>query len=119
MIGWRPGDEGCFTLSTDGSLQFPQRNAAAGGVIRDDRGCLVKAFTMNLGCCSITRAEMRGIVHIYREANCAADYLANLGHSFMFGFHFINLPDRGRSHWLCYDIIGVSLPRSVSLLNNI
>ncbi|CAN0864164.1 Putative ribonuclease H protein At1g65750 [Linum grandiflorum] len=110
---------------------------------------------MNLGCCSITRAEMRGIVeglklawslgirrirvqsdsaaaitilsngssldhqHIYREANCAADYLANLGHSFMFGFHFINLPDRGLSHWLCYDIIGVSLPRSVSLLNNI
>ncbi|CAN0889463.1 hypothetical protein LINGRAHAP2_LOCUS16095 [Linum grandiflorum] len=36
--------------------------------------------------------------HIYREANCAADYLANLGHSFMFGFHFISLPDRGLSH---------------------
>ncbi|CAN0891966.1 Putative ribonuclease H protein At1g65750 [Linum grandiflorum] len=176
---WRARNKRVFEQdkeTTDGSLQFPQRNAAAGGVIRDDRGCLVKAFTMNLGCCSITRAEMRGIVeglkldwslgirrirvqsdsaaaiailsngssldhqhailvmqyqelckrqwevtlhHIYREANCAADYLANLGHSFMFGFHFINLPDRGRSHWLCYDIIGVSLPRSVSLLNNI
>ncbi|CAN0824718.1 Putative ribonuclease H protein At1g65750 [Linum grandiflorum] len=89
---------------------------------------------MNLGCCSITRAEMRGIVeglklawslgirrirvqsdsataiaillngssldhqHIYREANCAADYLANLGHSFMFGFHIVNLLDGGLSH---------------------
>ncbi|CAN0857784.1 Putative ribonuclease H protein At1g65750 [Linum grandiflorum] len=161
LIGWRPGDEG---------------EAAAGGVIRDDQGSFVKAFTMNLGCCSITRAEMRGIVeglkiawslgirrirvqsdsaaaiailsnvssldhqhailvmqfqelcnlpwavtlsHIYREANCAADYLANLGHSFMFGLHLVNLPDRGLSHWLRYDIIGVSLPRSVSILNNI
>ncbi|CAN0916926.1 Putative ribonuclease H protein At1g65750 [Linum grandiflorum] len=131
---------------------------------------------MNLGCCSITRAEMRGIVeglkitwslgirrirvqsdsaaaiailsngssldhqhallvmqfqelcnqpkdvtltHIYREANCVANYLANPGHSFTFGLHFINLPDRGLSHWFRYDIIGVSLPRSVSILNNI
>ncbi|CAN0826658.1 Putative ribonuclease H protein At1g65750 [Linum grandiflorum] len=119
MIGWRPGDEGWFTLSTDGSLWSSQRNAAAGGVIRDDRGSLVKAFTMNLGCCSITRAEMRGIVHIYREANYAADYLANLGHSFIFGFHIVNLPNGGLSHWLCYDVIGVSLPRSVSIKTNI
>ncbi|CAN0874988.1 Putative ribonuclease H protein At1g65750 [Linum grandiflorum] len=175
MIGWRPDDEGWFTLSTDGSLRSPQREAAAGGVIRDDRGSFVKSFTMNLSCCSITRAEMRGIVeglklawslgirkirvqsdstaaiailskgssldhqhailvrqyqnlckrqwevtlnHIYREANCAADYLANLGHSFVFGLHIFDTPDRGLSHWLCYDIIGVSLPRSVSILNN-
>ncbi|CAN0857782.1 Putative ribonuclease H protein At1g65750 [Linum grandiflorum] len=98
LIGWRPGDEGWFTLSTDGSLRSPQREAAAGGVIRDDQVTLS---------------------HIYREANCAADYLANLGHSFMFGLHLVNLPDRGLSHWLRYDIIGVSLPRSVSILNNI
>ncbi|CAN0864646.1 Putative ribonuclease H protein At1g65750 [Linum grandiflorum] len=131
---------------------------------------------MNMGSCSITHAEMRGIVeglnlawslgirrirvqsdsasaiailpkaysldhqhailvmqyqdlcrrqwevtlnHIYREANCAADYLANLGHSFAFGFHIVDLPDRGLSHWLRYDVIGVSLARSVSVLNNI
>ncbi|CAN0914173.1 Putative ribonuclease H protein At1g65750 [Linum grandiflorum] len=99
---------------------------------------------MNLGCCSITRAEMRGIVegiklawylgirrirvqadsaaaiailsnsssldhqhailvmqykdlgkrqwevtlnHIYSEANCAVDYLANLGYFCVFGFY--------------------------------
>ncbi|CAN0841460.1 Putative ribonuclease H protein At1g65750 [Linum grandiflorum] len=57
--------------------------------------------------------------HIYREANCAADYLANLGHSFIFGFHIVNLPDRGLSHWFRYDVIGVSLLRSTSILNNI
>ncbi|CAN0884227.1 hypothetical protein LINGRAHAP2_LOCUS14778, partial [Linum grandiflorum] len=48
MIRWRPGDEGWFTLSTDGSLRSPQREAAAVGVIRDDRGSFVKDFTMNL-----------------------------------------------------------------------
>ncbi|CAN0914933.1 hypothetical protein LINGRAHAP2_LOCUS28833 [Linum grandiflorum] len=55
--------------------------------------------------------------HIYREANCVAYYLANLGHSFVFGFHIFDTPDRGLSHWLCYDVIGVSLPRSISILN--
>ncbi|CAN0826660.1 Putative ribonuclease H protein At1g65750 [Linum grandiflorum] len=98
MIGWRPGDEGWFTLSTDGSLWSSQRNAAAGGVIRD--------WEVTLH-------------HIYREANYAADYLANLGHSFIFGFHIVNLPNGGLSHWLCYDVIGVSLPRSVSIKTNI
>ncbi|CAN0918448.1 hypothetical protein LINGRAHAP2_LOCUS30868 [Linum grandiflorum] len=38
--------------------------------------------------------------HIYREANSAADYLANLGHSFTYGLHILDSPDRGLSHWL-------------------
>ncbi|CAN0880857.1 hypothetical protein LINGRAHAP2_LOCUS13885 [Linum grandiflorum] len=57
------------------------------------------------------------LTHFYREENCVADYLANLGHSFVLGFHIVDLPDRGMSHWLRYDVIGVSLPRSVRLLN--
>ncbi|CAN0876743.1 Putative ribonuclease H protein At1g65750 [Linum grandiflorum] len=170
MIGWRPGGEGCFTLSTDGSLRSPTKLAAAGGVIRTDTGSFVKAFTSNLGSCSITRAEIQAIVdglklawnlgirriqvqsdsmtaisilvkdselrhqhaalvlqfqelcsrhwevnisHIYREANFAADYLANLGHSLPYGMHLFDSPDRGLSHWLHYDLIGVSLPRFV------
>ncbi|CAN0857042.1 Putative ribonuclease H protein At1g65750, partial [Linum grandiflorum] len=133
LIEWRLDDECWFTLSTDVSLRSQQRDAPAGGVMRDDRGLFVKVFTMNLSCCSNTRAEMRGIVeglklvwslgiqrirvqsnsfvaiailpnsssmdhqhavlvmqyqnlckqqrevtlsHIYREANCSADYLA-------------------------------------------
>ncbi|CAN0897069.1 hypothetical protein LINGRAHAP2_LOCUS18906, partial [Linum grandiflorum] len=55
--------------------------------------------------------------HIYREANSAADYLANLGHSFAFGFHIVDLPDRGLSQWFRYNVIGVSLSRSFSVLN--
>ncbi|CAN0910408.1 Putative ribonuclease H protein At1g65750 [Linum grandiflorum] len=149
MIGWRLSDESWFTLSTDGLLWSPQREAAAGRVIgRDDKGSFVKAFATNLDCCSITRAGMQGIVEdlklawslaiwrirvqsdstasisfqmvlrwitntrflscsirssandnerlitltrIYREANCAADYLANLGHYFVFGFHIVDV----------------------------
>ncbi|CAN0824496.1 Putative ribonuclease H protein At1g65750, partial [Linum grandiflorum] len=56
--------------------------------------------------------------HIYREANCAADYLANLDHFLMFGLHIVNLPDRGLSHWFRYKIINVSLTRSVSISNH-
>ncbi|CAN0898133.1 Putative ribonuclease H protein At1g65750 [Linum grandiflorum] len=56
--------------------------------------------------------------HIYREANNAADYLANLGHSLSYGLHFFDSPDRCLSHWLHYDIIGVSLPRLVRISNN-
>ncbi|CAN0917038.1 Putative ribonuclease H protein At1g65750 [Linum grandiflorum] len=176
LIGWRPGDEGCFTLSTDGSLRLPTKVAAAGGVIRTDSGCFVKAFSANLGSCSITRAEMRAIVdglqlawtlgirrirvqsdsiaaiailakdfelehqhaalvlqfkelcsrhwevhlsHSYREANYAADYLANLGHSFLYGMHIFDSPDRDLSHWLHYDLIGVSVPRLVRFTHNI
>ncbi|CAN0826774.1 Putative ribonuclease H protein At1g65750, partial [Linum grandiflorum] len=62
LIGWRPSDECCFTLSTDGSLRSTTRIAAAGSVIRTDTGRFVKAFAANLGSCSITRAEMRAIV---------------------------------------------------------
>ncbi|CAN0910406.1 hypothetical protein LINGRAHAP2_LOCUS26274 [Linum grandiflorum] len=31
------------------------------------------------------------LTRIYREANCAADYLANLGHYFVFGFHIVDV----------------------------
>ncbi|CAN0876636.1 Putative ribonuclease H protein At1g65750, partial [Linum grandiflorum] len=56
--------------------------------------------------------------HIYREANNAADYLANLDHSLSYGLHFFDSPDRGLSHWLHYVLIGVSLPRFVRTSNN-
>ncbi|CAN0904913.1 Putative ribonuclease H protein At1g65750, partial [Linum grandiflorum] len=175
LIGWRPGDEGWFTLSTDGSFRSPIKVAAAGGIIRTYNGRFFKAFAANLGSCSITRAEMRAIVeglqlawslgikqirvhsdsraaiailakdseldhqhaalvlrfkelcnrqwevqisHIYREANYAADYLANLGHSLSYGMHLFDSLDRGLSYWLHYDLIGVSTPRLVMVSNN-
>ncbi|CAN1824564.1 Putative ribonuclease H protein At1g65750, partial [Linum perenne] len=53
------------------------------------------------------------ICHVYREANCAADYLANLGHSISFGFRFLMNPDSRLAYWLRYDLLGVARPRVV------
>ncbi|CAN1153631.1 Putative ribonuclease H protein At1g65750, partial [Linum perenne] len=59
--------------------------------------------------------------HIYREANCTADYLANLGHSYDVGLYLFNSPDSALAHWLRYDLLGVrydllgvALPRVLS-----
>ncbi|CAN1123629.1 Putative ribonuclease H protein At1g65750 [Linum perenne] len=90
LIGWRPADEGWFTLDSDGSLYVQNSRAAAGGLIRD--------------------WEVQ-LTHVYREANCAADHLANLGHSFVIGMYLFDFPDASLAHWLRYDLIGVALPR--------
>ncbi|CAN1161857.1 Putative ribonuclease H protein At1g65750 [Linum perenne] len=124
----------------------------------DENGRFVRAFTANIGDCSITRAELRAIVqglllawsaeimkivvqsdsratlailqsgdtahqhaalatefrelctrnwevslvHVFREANFAADYLANLGHSCSIGLHSYSHPDPTLAHWLRY-----------------
>ncbi|CAN1178609.1 hypothetical protein LINPERHAP2_LOCUS33766 [Linum perenne] len=36
--------------------------AAAGGLIQDEFGHCLAAFTMNIRCCMITRAELRGAI---------------------------------------------------------
>ncbi|CAN1770919.1 Putative ribonuclease H protein At1g65750 [Linum perenne] len=56
------------------------------------------------------------IHHIYREANFAADYMANLGHDLVLGTHVFMYPDAKLLYWLRYDLMGVSTPR---LINNI
>ncbi|CAN1272953.1 Putative ribonuclease H protein At1g65750, partial [Linum perenne] len=47
------------------------------------------------------------IHHIYREANFAADYLANLGHSLDYGFHIFDVPDVSLQYWLRFDLVGI------------
>ncbi|CAN0864388.1 hypothetical protein LINGRAHAP2_LOCUS8941 [Linum grandiflorum] len=59
------------------------------------------------------------LFHSYREANNVVDYLANLGHSLLYGIHIFDSPNRSLSHWLHYDFIGVSLPRLIMIPNNI
>ncbi|CAN0903373.1 hypothetical protein LINGRAHAP2_LOCUS22516, partial [Linum grandiflorum] len=59
------------------------------------------------------------IFHIYREANNATDYLAILGHSFSYRFPLFDSLDRGMSHWLHYEFLGISTPRLVMVSNNI
>ncbi|CAN1165455.1 Putative ribonuclease H protein At1g65750 [Linum perenne] len=62
-IDWDPGPEGWVTINTDGSVLQSSGNATAGGLIRDHLGHCFSAFSANLGRCSITRAELRGILH--------------------------------------------------------
>ncbi|CAN1135050.1 Putative ribonuclease H protein At1g65750 [Linum perenne] len=55
-------------MNYDGSLYTNPNRAAAGGVIRDDNGRFVSAFSMNLGSCSIMRVELRSIVEGTKRA---------------------------------------------------
>ncbi|CAN1178617.1 Putative ribonuclease H protein At1g65750, partial [Linum perenne] len=173
MIVWRPGDDGWWTLNTDGSRLNSSGATSIGGLICDEKGGIVRAFCANVGNCSITREELRAIVdglklawsirirkvviqtdsrvavnilqrreraahqhaalvaefhewvsrdwevslcHIYCEANCVADYLANLGHSFCFDIHVFHSPDFFLAHWFRYDLVGVALPQVFLLI---
>ncbi|CAN1126630.1 Putative ribonuclease H protein At1g65750 [Linum perenne] len=51
-----------FTINSDGLVDRSSGNASAGGVLRDWQGRSIDAFTTNLGTCSITRAELTGII---------------------------------------------------------
>ncbi|CAN1126706.1 Putative ribonuclease H protein At1g65750 [Linum perenne] len=61
-ISWEPAPPEWVTLNSDGSVISEFGHAAAGGLIRDHQGRCLAAFAMNLGKCSITRAELRGAV---------------------------------------------------------
>ncbi|CAN1822383.1 Putative ribonuclease H protein At1g65750 [Linum perenne] len=65
-IGWQAGRPGWVILNSDGSVV--QGRAAAGGILRDDEGRGLLAYSMNLGICSITRAEIRGALEGIRRA---------------------------------------------------
>ncbi|CAN1179527.1 Putative ribonuclease H protein At1g65750, partial [Linum perenne] len=50
-----------LVLNTDGSVITSSGTAAAGGLVRDEWGRCLLAFSSKVGSCSITRAELRGI----------------------------------------------------------
>ncbi|CAI0471250.1 unnamed protein product [Linum tenue] len=57
------------------------------------------------------------ISHVYRESNCAADYLANAGHTSPFGTHSFDVCDPGLRYWLHYDVMGIAQERSFNLMH--
>ncbi|CAN1138504.1 Putative ribonuclease H protein At1g65750, partial [Linum perenne] len=61
-ISWEPAPPEWVTLNSDGFVLPETGQAAAGGLLRDHLGRCLVAFTVNLGNCSITRAELRGAV---------------------------------------------------------
>ncbi|CAN1131368.1 Putative ribonuclease H protein At1g65750 [Linum perenne] len=171
-VSWKAGPEEWFTLNSDGSVLGHRGRSAAGGLIRDSSGNCVQAFTMNLGVCTITRAEICGVLegvrraweagyrkleiqmdskvaveillnanlatspqftletlefrdwlqrdwvvkvkHVYREANHAADYLANLGHNTTRGSHEVDCSDCNLAYFIRYDCMGISEPRVIN-----
>ncbi|CAN1174668.1 Putative ribonuclease H protein At1g65750, partial [Linum perenne] len=56
------------------------------------------------------------VQHIYREANFAADYLANLGQSLQLGVHVLDYPDPVLADWLRFDLFGSCTSRLI--INN-
>ncbi|CAL1377016.1 unnamed protein product [Linum trigynum] len=61
-VGWRPAPTGWITVNSDGSLLRPLESTAAGGALRDGQGRLLGSYSMNLGKCSTTRAELWGAI---------------------------------------------------------
>ncbi|CAN1776652.1 Putative ribonuclease H protein At1g65750 [Linum perenne] len=60
-IAWEPGPPDRVTINTDGSVDARNR-ATAGGILRRADGLCLNAFSLNLGRCSVTRAELRGAI---------------------------------------------------------
>ncbi|CAN1155670.1 Putative ribonuclease H protein At1g65750 [Linum perenne] len=172
---WRARNERAsdwIIVNSDGSVLGSRGRAAAGGLLRDSTGRCIDAYAMNLGVCSITRAEIRGALegisrawaqghkkvevqldstaaiailldtdskiehnhalevfefrdwirkdwelrlkHVYREANQAADFLANFGHGLQRGCHSVAISDCNLAYHIRYDALGISEPRLVN-----
>ncbi|CAN1122257.1 Putative ribonuclease H protein At1g65750 [Linum perenne] len=61
-IAWDPGPPRWSTINTDGAVEQSSDKAASGGLIRNEHRYCIAAFSMNIGKCSITRAELRGAI---------------------------------------------------------
>ncbi|CAN1167395.1 Putative ribonuclease H protein At1g65750 [Linum perenne] len=67
-VAWKAGPPGWIVINSDGSVLGNRGGAAVGGLLRNEDGQCVEAFAMNLGICSITRAEIRGAIEGIRRA---------------------------------------------------
>ncbi|KAF7822273.1 ribonuclease H [Senna tora] len=62
LVGWQTPSLGTMKCNVDGSVQGNSSRAACGGVVRDGVGNAILSFSRNLGCCTITWAELHGIM---------------------------------------------------------
>ena len=63
----------------------------------------------------LTRNWQISIKHIFREANSAADFMANLAHSVPHGLYFFTSPPVGIYSIMLQDMFGVTQPRFVPI----
>ena len=61
----------------------------------------------------LRRDYMVQISHIFREANRAVDFLANIGHSIQLGVCFYDFAPNGLASLLRDDIVGVFFSHSI------
>ena len=61
----------------------------------------------------LSRNWQISISHIYREANSAADFMANMAHSAPLGLHVYSNPHVGIYSIMSQDLFGVTQPRFV------
>ncbi|KAF7845007.1 putative ribonuclease H protein At1g65750 family [Senna tora] len=61
FVGWQPPRTGGVKCNVDGSVHGVHHSATCGGVIRDEAGNVLLAFSRNLGSYSITWAELHDI----------------------------------------------------------
>ena len=60
-IGW-------YKLNTYGFCKGRDKSASAGGIIRDNKGCWIEGFSIKLGSCSETEAEIWAVIYGLRMA---------------------------------------------------
>ncbi|KAH0655606.1 hypothetical protein KY285_030488 [Solanum tuberosum] len=106
-VTWEKPPPNIFKLNKDGSALTNPGRIGAGGIIRDDSGNVVYAFSIPLGIGTNNLAGIQVVVygiqwglhngynrlvlecrHIYREANCTADFLVKWSHKFSRNQHF-------------------------------
>lgn len=61
-IGWTTPMFGWIKLNSDGSVFGADYRASSGGVLRDFQGRWIRGFARNIGRCSISKAELWGIL---------------------------------------------------------
>ncbi|KAF5461917.1 hypothetical protein F2P56_017977 [Juglans regia] len=106
VVKWHRPRQGWVKLNTDGSSFGNPGTSGAGGVIRDEDGRLLLAYSVPLGLGTNNFAELRSLL----EGNAVADFLAKCGaeglNSDWADIHM--LPSRVRG-LLCMDKLGAPL----------
>ena len=62
LIRWKTPPHGWFKLNTDGSSKASSREAGCGGILCNDQGKAIGAFSYRIGACSALNAELWGIL---------------------------------------------------------
>ncbi|CAL1382602.1 unnamed protein product [Linum trigynum] len=115
MIGWQAPTQGWACLNMDGSVMLSQGSAAARGVLRSDEGLFIdSAATIALlqgdqtlhphhTLVNSIKRQLKQqwevhIMHVFREGNYVADYLASVGHSIPVGIQIVEITSSMLNH---------------------